>query len=78
MNFITSDAHAKVTGLWLSTGKKIQTGLGIALTDTGALVRTENTIVLVIPSAHIVAIEVTYEDFKKLDEWMNGQGSSKA
>ena len=72
------DKNTEVTALWLSTGKKLPTDLGLVLTGNGALVRTEAKKALIIPPSHIVAVEVTYEDSRELDEAMNGQSGPKA
>ena len=68
---------SKVTSIWLSTGKRLDTSLGCVFTPKGTLVRTDAKKILVIPNSSIVAIETYYEDEKVLEEALNGQEASE-
>ena len=62
----------KVTALWLVSGKRLDGRLGLVLAKEGAIVRSSETKVIIVPPASIVAVEVEYPDKKSLDEVMNG------
>lgn len=65
-----------VTGLWLSTGKKLGCERGVAMVpgggSNGCFVRISDTEVLAIPSQHIVAVETTYSSKEEVDEMFGG------
>ena len=62
----------KITSLWLSTGKRLDGSKGVVLAEKGALVRINETSVVVIPPSAIVAVEVSYPDKESLDKVLNG------
>ena len=63
---------AKVTALYLITGKRLDGCLGLILAKEGAIVRSNEIKVIIVPPTSIVAVEVAYPDKKSLDEVMNG------